>query len=473
MGEKLKVKPPLDYPPEEGGYRVDKISFLRGNDYSPVAVVVILNTFDFAIPAKLEEIIKRSIEKGAALAGMLQTENIGIEKIIANIIANPNIRYIILCGRESLGHLQGQALLALINNGVDDRRKILGAEAPTPFLYNISMEMIERFRKQIVLINLLNIFDPEIVESAVWACCQERPTKFMDHILHDPGAYPEPPICSKITWRITQPWTVMEEKDRQIVERIREAVKRREEKPRVSITTEGKIKIKLKPEEARREEAMAKAEVKLLKVKPPVDYPPEEGHYIRGNDYSPVAVVVLLNAPYEKIPSEIERVARISIETGAALAGTLQTANIGLEKMITNIVANPNIRYLVLCGKEVEGHKVGGALIALMKNGIDNRRIIIGTTAPTAYLFNIPLEAIERFRKQVTLINLIDVLNLEIIRKAVWSCYQEKPNEFMGYTLYDIGAYPESPMCCKITWRIKKPETIEEWEIDEEFIKKL
>ncbi|MGQ9469661.1 MAG: hypothetical protein ACUVTD_07585 [Nitrososphaerales archaeon] len=43
------------------------------------------------------------------------------------------------------------------------------------------------------------------------------------------------------------------------------------------------------------------------------------------------------------------------------LAGTLQTANIGLEKIIANVVANPNIRYLILCGKEVDGYKAGDA----------------------------------------------------------------------------------------------------------------
>lgn len=63
---------------------------------------------------------------------------------------------------------------------------------------------------------------------------------------------------------------------------------------------------------------------KILKVKPPQDYPPERGHYLRGNDYSPVAVVVLLNAPREegKIPSEVKELVRVSVETGAALAGT-------------------------------------------------------------------------------------------------------------------------------------------------------
>jgi len=65
----------------------------------------------------------------------------------------------------------------------------------------------------------------------------------------------------------------------------------------------------------------------VLKVKPPPEYPPEDGRYLRGNDFSPVAVVVLLNAPYEAVPPEVEKLVRVSVETGAALAGTLQTAN--------------------------------------------------------------------------------------------------------------------------------------------------
>ena len=60
--EILKVDPPLEYPPEEG-------RFLRGNDYSPVAVVAILDTFDYKIPPELLRLVEVAIESGAALAG--------------------------------------------------------------------------------------------------------------------------------------------------------------------------------------------------------------------------------------------------------------------------------------------------------------------------------------------------------------------------------------------------------------------
>ncbi|MBE0477495.1 tetrahydromethanopterin S-methyltransferase subunit A [Candidatus Aerophobetes bacterium] len=196
----------------------------------------------------------------------------------------------------------------------------------------------------------------------------------------------------------------------------------------------------------------------MRKIQPPADYPPEEGHYLRGNDLSPVAVVIILNYPYDNIPPDIENLVRVGVEAGAALSGTLQTENIGIEKMVCNLVANPNIRYLVLAGPESPGHATGDALMKLFKNGIDERKKIIGAKAPTPYLFNIPSEIVERLRKQVSLVNLLNEGHPDVIRQAVWSCYQEKSTKFRDYTLYDPGAYPEDAVCRKVTWRVTRPE---------------
>jgi tetrahydromethanopterin S-methyltransferase subunit A len=205
----LKVKPPDGYPPEEGRY-------VRGNDYSPVAVCVILDTFDFAVPAELNELVMAAVDSGAALSGTLQTENIGLEKMVCNVLANPNIRYIVLCGRESTGHLPGESLLALKQNGVTDTRQIIGASAPTPYLHNIPVELIERFRNQIIsIINLLCQpgerdmgvpgLNPKMIAKAVSSCYQEEPVLFMGYKLYDIGAYPEPAICYKIASKLSQP----------------------------------------------------------------------------------------------------------------------------------------------------------------------------------------------------------------------------------------------------------------------------
>ncbi len=173
----------------------------------------------------------------------------------------------------------------------------------------------------------------------------------------------------------------------------------------------------------------------MNKVKPPEEYPPEEGCYLRGNDYSPVAVVVILKYIREEMPPDIELLTRIAIETGAALAGTLQTENIGIEKVICNVIANPNIRYIVICGPESPGHLTGETLKALIDNGIDDKRKIIGTNALTPYLFNIDKESVERFREQVKIIDFLNEGDPGLIREAVKSCYQEKPVKLQNYEL--------------------------------------
>ena len=222
-----KVKPPPGYPPEEGRY-------VRGDDYSPVAVAAILDTLESNIPVELSELIGVAKDCGAALAGSVQTENIGIEKIIANVVANPNIRYLVICWIESRGHLTADAIMKLLENGVDEKRRIIGAEAPTPFLYNLPLEAIERFREQIKPVNLISEdepwlgMDPKYVREVVSACRSREPLEFRGYVLRDEGAYPKPAICANITVRVKEPWkyqTTSEELS--LIERIKKAAKDR------------------------------------------------------------------------------------------------------------------------------------------------------------------------------------------------------------------------------------------------------
>jgi tetrahydromethanopterin S-methyltransferase subunit A len=194
----------------------------------------------------------------------------------------------------------------------------------------------------------------------------------------------------------------------------------------------------------------------VLKVRPHPEYPPEEGRYLRGNDFSPVAVVIVLNADEDKIPPEIEHLVRVGVETGAALSGTVQTPNIGFEKLIWNIVGNPNIRFLVLGGPESEGHATGGALKALFKNGIDEQSRIIGSDAPFPVLYNIPRPVVDRFLAQVTLVD-CQFQDAATIREAVRACFQEAPTEFRGQILHDPGVYPGEPIGGSLTWKVTQP----------------
>jgi tetrahydromethanopterin S-methyltransferase subunit A len=195
----------------------------------------------------------------------------------------------------------------------------------------------------------------------------------------------------------------------------------------------------------------------IRKSDPHPDYPPEKGRFVRGNDFSPVVVVIILNRDEDKIPPEIEELVRAGVESGAALSGTVQTPNIGIEKIICNVVSNSNIRYLVLSGPESEGHRTGNAFRSLFRNGVDSEKRIIGTEARHPLLYNLPVAFIERFLKQVSLIDLQFKGTPEVIRRAVWSCYQENPVDFEGYELHDIGAYPEPPLSGRLTDRVMQP----------------
>lgn len=198
--------------------------------------------------------------------------------------------------------------------------------------------------------------------------------------------------------------------------------------------------------------------IKMKKFKLTYDWPIEPGRYLISNPLSPVGVVVILSAPYDKIPKETEELVRTGIEKGAGISGTLQTANIGIEKITVNIISNPNIRYLVLVGRE-SGHFPADALKALFKDGADDKGYILNTKAPTAILKNIPKEAVERLREQVQLIDLSGMIDLKILEEAVWSCYQEKETAFevkgRKYKLADTGIFSKEPIIYKLTDKLK------------------
>ncbi|MEM7825210.1 MAG: tetrahydromethanopterin S-methyltransferase subunit A [Candidatus Aenigmatarchaeota archaeon] len=132
-----------------------------GNKNSCVAVCT-LASIDL-----LENFNKPEYLSKIAIIGKDVTENIGIEKIVQNTITNPYIRFIILCGRESEGHYVGQAIRALVDNGLDENKRIVQAKGPIPFIKNLTLEQVDTFRKQVKIIDLIGCEDiPTILAKA-------------------------------------------------------------------------------------------------------------------------------------------------------------------------------------------------------------------------------------------------------------------------------------------------------------------
>jgi tetrahydromethanopterin S-methyltransferase subunit A len=62
----------------------------------------------------------------------------------------------------------------VIRQGADEKKRIIGTNTPHPFLFNLSRKMIERFRKQLSVIDLQFEGDPNLIRKAVWPCYQEN-----------------------------------------------------------------------------------------------------------------------------------------------------------------------------------------------------------------------------------------------------------------------------------------------------------
>lgn len=109
-------------------------------------------------------------EETINIVGSLNTENLGVERIIKNITANPYIRYLIICGEDTqqkIGHLPGQTILSFFENGVDEKKRILGSMGKRPVLKNLDIQLIEQFRNQVEIVNMLGIKNvAEIIEKA-------------------------------------------------------------------------------------------------------------------------------------------------------------------------------------------------------------------------------------------------------------------------------------------------------------------
>ena len=166
----LKKKPSDPWPVITGEYEV-------GNPESPVAVCTCgshLHNADL-------------IKAGAALAGPCKTENIGIEKMVANVISNPNIRYVLITGMEVKGHITGQAVEAFTQSGIDKEGRIIGAKGAIPFIQNLDAPSIERWQSQVQAVVMLNTEDIGAIAGKV----KELASK-------DPGALDVEPMTIEI-----------------------------------------------------------------------------------------------------------------------------------------------------------------------------------------------------------------------------------------------------------------------------------
>ncbi len=114
----------------------------------------------------------------------------------------------------------------------------------------------------------------------------------------------------------------------------------------------------------------------------------------------------------------LETVSRSSIMNKVLIAGRLLSENKGIDAIISFAIKHPELKRLILCGKEVKGHRAGQALLALTINGTDSFGRIIGALSPNPVLMSSPLD-VETFKHQVQIINLIGVVDIAKIAQVL------------------------------------------------------
>jgi tetrahydromethanopterin S-methyltransferase subunit A len=150
------------------------------------------------------------------------------------------------------------------------------------------------------------------------------------------------------------------------------------------------------------------------------EWPVVSGQFYVGQKDSPVAVCTL---------SSLDLMRKIGRRDEIAIIGKTFTENLGIEKMIRNIVTNPSIRFLILCGRE-SPHRVGQSLIALKEHGVDTGGRIIQSLGILPVIKNVAPEEITAFRQQIEIFDLIGEVDMDAVLTTVQTATERKPGRF-------------------------------------------
>lgn len=152
------------WPPMPGDYRVLRFQ-------APVAVCT-LNSDDLMVRMASVR------PPGMAIVGTLRTENLGIEHLIRNLLPNPNVRFLVVCGedaRKAVGHLPGQSLVSLMREGLEENGRIRGAGGKRPVIKNVSRAHVDALRRRIDVVDLIGETDVEVIAAGIAAATARNP----------------------------------------------------------------------------------------------------------------------------------------------------------------------------------------------------------------------------------------------------------------------------------------------------------
>ena len=170
-------------------------SFYVGDTDSPVAVCT-LSSFDL-----MEQLAQSPIAARLAIIGPLETENVGLERMLMTILERPRIRWLILCGDERRGRRPAQAFLALMERGIAPDGTIPGARSKLARLSMLGPEHVAAVQRQIRVRDLVGSHDVAQITAAAEACLADDPGEFPERVALPK---PEPIAIPRQTLRVRE-----------------------------------------------------------------------------------------------------------------------------------------------------------------------------------------------------------------------------------------------------------------------------
>jgi tetrahydromethanopterin S-methyltransferase subunit A len=114
----------------------------------------------------LKKISKDRMMEKVVIAGRLFSENKGIDCLVTFCVQSLDMKYLLICGRDTKGHYPGDALTNLMDNGTDSRGRIINSIAPYPYL-TVNTDLIDKFRKRIQVIDMRGCFDLDKIRNKI------------------------------------------------------------------------------------------------------------------------------------------------------------------------------------------------------------------------------------------------------------------------------------------------------------------
>lgn len=140
-------------------------------------------------------------------------------------------------------------------------------------------------------------------------------------------------------------------------------------------------------------------------------FPISEESYC-GNPNSDIAICTLSSIGL------LKQIANSNIFDRISIVGRLLSENKGIDQIISHLNKNKKIKNLIVCGREVWGHKAGDSLYQLYQNGVDINGKIINSISPDPYL-TVSKSQIIYFQKEINFINMINETDFNKIKQKI------------------------------------------------------